>query len=105
MSQLINYFFRLLQKMSEIRNGVKCGETVSVLKPDKRLKTRLEALAEHFKSKFDCEPTFFVRVPGRYVCFCFIKKRKFFLKKPILRHDTKLYKTLLKKYKQTQRDI
>ncbi|XP_031782188.1 N-acetylgalactosamine kinase [Nasonia vitripennis] len=41
------------------------GETISILKPDERLKARLNALASHFRSRFQREPSFLVRVPGR----------------------------------------
>ncbi|XP_076286139.1 N-acetylgalactosamine kinase isoform X2 [Lasioglossum baleicum] len=40
-------------------------EAVPVLQPDEGLRKRLETLAAHFAKKYDVQPSFFVRVPGR----------------------------------------
>ncbi|XP_014218869.1 N-acetylgalactosamine kinase [Copidosoma floridanum] len=55
--------------MTQEQNGIKemqqTVDTVSVLKPDERQRSRLDVLASHFRSRFNREPSFFVRVPGR----------------------------------------
>lgn len=41
------------------------GEHVPVLQPDEKLSRRMDALTDHFQSKYSVKPLFFVRVPGR----------------------------------------
>ncbi|XP_017792051.1 PREDICTED: N-acetylgalactosamine kinase [Habropoda laboriosa] len=54
--------------MSRNGNGncdVETEEHVPILRPDEKLLKRLDTLADHFQSKYNMEPSFFVRVPGR----------------------------------------
>ena len=47
-------------------------EQVPILQPDEKLFKRLNILIEHFRSTYNVKPSFFVRVPGRYIFLNFI---------------------------------
>ncbi|KAG7187611.1 hypothetical protein KM043_016673 [Ampulex compressa] len=47
------------------KNDAVSEEQVPVLEPDENMQHRLRKLAEHFLTKYNVQPSFFVRVPGR----------------------------------------
>mgnify|MGYP004579329113 CR=1 FL=1 len=47
-------------------------EQVPILQPDEKLFKRLNILIEHFQSTYNVKPSFFVRVPGRYIFLKFV---------------------------------
>lgn len=59
---------RWLLKMSHKPNGASIVEAdgfVPILTPTADISPRLKTLAAHFISKYNVEPSFFARVPGR----------------------------------------
>ncbi|XP_076622135.1 N-acetylgalactosamine kinase [Colletes latitarsis] len=50
---------------SGTKGDVKPEDQVPVLRPDEKTRERLDNLASHFARKYDSQPSFFVKVPGR----------------------------------------
>lgn len=64
-----SWLLGMSQRQDNEAHVIEADDLVPILTPTADISPRLKILAAQFTSKYNTEPKFFVRVPGRYVIF------------------------------------